>query len=86
MPRMLATPTSILEQMALVRRISVVRRLEAGMSEDEIYRRGIDVAIRAARLEGCDESDVEVAASQARRDIAEALAEARNDRRAERLD
>ncbi len=77
MARMIDTPAELAEQMRLVRRIAVASRLEAGYSEDAIYAQGIDIATGAARLEGLCESDVEVAASLARRVIAEALAGAR---------
>jgi hypothetical protein len=76
---MIDLPPHIAEEMTNLRRVFVVLRLEQGATEDEIYRKGIDVAIEAARLEGCDESDVEVIASHARRDIAETIAEYRRE-------
>jgi hypothetical protein len=75
MARLLDTPAHLADEMRLVRGVMVLERLERGMTEDEIFRRGIDVAIRAARLEGADEIEVEVVACQARRDIAQALRE-----------
>jgi hypothetical protein len=60
-----------------IRSVGVLSEILDGKSEDSIYRRAIDIAIRAARLEGLDESDVEVVAAGARRHVAEILAECR---------
>jgi hypothetical protein len=70
-------PPDLVDEMRMLWRDAALARLAAGLSEDEIYRRGIDAAVQAARRDGCDEGDVEVAGEQARRDIAEVLAEGR---------
>jgi hypothetical protein len=70
-------PTEAADDLKSLCRVAVVLDILNGRSEDEIYRRRIDIAVRAARLEGCDESDVEVIAAQARRNTAEVLAECR---------
>jgi hypothetical protein len=79
MARIIDIPVNEADAFKALCRQMVVIDLLLGCSEDELYRRRIDVATQAARLEGCDESDVEVIAAQARRDVAEILAECRAD-------
>ncbi len=55
----------------------VARLVGQGASEDDIYRRGVDAAVRSARSAARDEAEVDVVADQARRSIAQALAECR---------
>jgi hypothetical protein len=78
MTRLLDAPDLALDLKKL-HRLTIVMDVMHGKSEDEIYRRRIDTAIKAARLEGCDEADVEVIAALARRNVAEILAECRAD-------
>jgi hypothetical protein len=58
-----------------LQRIAVLMDLAEKRSEDEIYRRQIDRAIRLAREEGADESNVEVIASITRQSVATVLRE-----------
>jgi hypothetical protein len=78
--RLIDMPGHIADDLRGLRRKTVLLGLLHRKSEDEIYREEIDVVVRAARLEGCDESDVEVAAARARRDVADLLAEFREPR------
>ena len=75
--RLLDMPERQVDDFKGLHRKMVILSLMRGVSEDEIYRKRIDIAVQAARLEGCDESDVEVIASQARRNVADILAECR---------
>ena len=72
------------DALSRARREAVLGQLAAGMSEDSIYRFNVDAAIRAARLVGGDEGDVEVAAELEREAVGQALAEIRGGRRANR--
>jgi hypothetical protein len=68
-------PRHVAQRMKRDRRLMVLVELMKGMGDEEIYRRIVGVAIQAGRYEGCDESDIEVIAAQARRDVAEVLDE-----------
>jgi hypothetical protein len=78
--RLIDMPEESAAEWKAKRRSSVLLSLLYRKSEDEIYREEISVVIEAAREEGCDEHDVEVIAAQARRDIADALADFREPR------
>jgi hypothetical protein len=75
MTRLLDTPPEDLDELRRLERIAVIFNIARGRSEDEIYRRHIDMSIELAREEGADESDVEVVASITRRNVASVLAE-----------
>ncbi len=76
--RLLDAPPKMIDGLKHITRVAVVMDILQGHAEDEIYQRQIDTMISAARSEGCDESDVEVIAAQARRDVADTLAECRS--------
>jgi hypothetical protein len=72
-PRMIDMPEDSAREHKDLRRMHVFLAKMRGESVEQIYREVIDLAIQAAREGGCDESDVEVMAAQARRDVADIL-------------
>jgi hypothetical protein len=73
----LLTPADAATDLKTLRRELVIQDLHRGRIEDYIYMRSIDAAIEAARREGFTEPEIEIIAAQARRDVADLLAECR---------
>jgi hypothetical protein len=75
MNRLIDTPAHLADEFKALRRESVLLKAMEGKSDEDIYQHVVGLAVEAARREGCDEADVEVIAAQARRDVADILAE-----------